>query len=345
MLKKEREYLFDNLKAILIILVVLGHIIEYLELKGIIAKINAVIYLFHMPFFIFISGYFSKNLKDIERKNIKNLLIPFFLFNICYIILLKLYKKDIDINIFEPRHAYWYLFSLCTWKILINYVKKLKFSMVLLILLSLYIGTISSINRNFSLSRTIAFFPFFMLGYYTDKEIIEKIRKIDKKIIIFILIFMACTLFMTKDVFTFGLLKNAESYHTSDVSNTRGILVRVLQFVFAIGISGCIINLIPDKKNWLSDIGKKTITVYLLSPIVQFVLSNYIIYQAPEILSNKFISISICIISTIFIVWFFSRNVVFNIYNKLIDWIYRVIIIKEDDKKLKKEVYCDIDKL
>lgn len=57
---KERNYLFDNLKFLLIVLVVFGHSLEEISLAQDYAIIRAWIYSFHMPAFVFISGYFSK---------------------------------------------------------------------------------------------------------------------------------------------------------------------------------------------------------------------------------------------------------------------------------------------
>ena len=56
---KERSLLFDNIKTVLIILVVLGHAFEEISLEHGYGIIRACIYSFHMPAFIFISGYFS----------------------------------------------------------------------------------------------------------------------------------------------------------------------------------------------------------------------------------------------------------------------------------------------
>lgn len=56
---KERSLLFDNIKTVLIILVVLGHALEEISLEHEYGIIRACIYSFHMPAFIFISGYFS----------------------------------------------------------------------------------------------------------------------------------------------------------------------------------------------------------------------------------------------------------------------------------------------
>lgn len=53
----KRDSGLDCLKAILIILVVFGHSIDYFKLDGIFTKINGVLYIFHMPLFIFTDGY------------------------------------------------------------------------------------------------------------------------------------------------------------------------------------------------------------------------------------------------------------------------------------------------
>lgn len=55
----ERGYQYDNIKFILILFVIFGHLLEYI--KGDISEnIYRIIYTFHMPVFIFISGYFAK---------------------------------------------------------------------------------------------------------------------------------------------------------------------------------------------------------------------------------------------------------------------------------------------
>lgn len=57
---KERNPLFDNIKIVLIILVVFGHALEEISLGNGYGIIRACIYSFHMPVFILISGYFSR---------------------------------------------------------------------------------------------------------------------------------------------------------------------------------------------------------------------------------------------------------------------------------------------
>lgn len=89
--EKQRNYHFDNMKGILILCVVLGHTVSnlfsvwgnYLATK----YLYYLIYTFHMPVFIFISGFFSKRHSDYEtylKKAISGCLIPYLIFNVLY---------------------------------------------------------------------------------------------------------------------------------------------------------------------------------------------------------------------------------------------------------------------
>lgn len=55
-----REISFDILKAIAIFFVIVGHTIQYLgPTDGMDSLIFGIIYSFHMPLFVAISGYFA----------------------------------------------------------------------------------------------------------------------------------------------------------------------------------------------------------------------------------------------------------------------------------------------
>ena len=67
--KKQRDYLYDNYKAFLIFLVVIGHFIEPAYTNHeFLYTLKWFIFAFHMPAFIFISGYFSKRELTLDKQ-------------------------------------------------------------------------------------------------------------------------------------------------------------------------------------------------------------------------------------------------------------------------------------
>lgn len=80
---KERDYFFDNARAILILLVVFGHMLQpYTSGDKYLSALYLVIYSFHMPTFLFISGYFAKNIDKpyYLEKISKRLIVPYMIF-------------------------------------------------------------------------------------------------------------------------------------------------------------------------------------------------------------------------------------------------------------------------
>ncbi|WP_368917457.1 acyltransferase family protein, partial [Staphylococcus haemolyticus] len=76
----KRDYFFDNARAILIFLVVFGHMIQpYTSESKYLSALYLLIYSFHMPSFLFISGYFAKHLdKPHYLENVaKKLIAPY----------------------------------------------------------------------------------------------------------------------------------------------------------------------------------------------------------------------------------------------------------------------------
>ncbi len=81
-IKRERLF-FDNARAILILLVVFGHMLQpYTSGDKYLSALYLVIYSFHMPTFLFISGYFAKNIDKpyYLEKISKRLIVPYMIF-------------------------------------------------------------------------------------------------------------------------------------------------------------------------------------------------------------------------------------------------------------------------
>lgn len=115
-----RDTAFDSIKFYLTLLVIGGHCLETFNMhtSGATAHIYQFIYLFHMPLFVFISGYFLNPAQD-KRKFYTSLLLIFetyILFQTPPFIVEWLKGNFSPSNLLNPAWAMWYLPSLMVWR-------------------------------------------------------------------------------------------------------------------------------------------------------------------------------------------------------------------------------------
>ncbi|BBN99577.1 acyltransferase family protein [Sporolactobacillus terrae] len=272
MMTKVRDSYFDNAKFFLILLVVFGHSLT--NLKSDIPVINSLytfIFIFHMPAFILISGYFSKHFRKpgYVRKVVKKTLIPYFIFQVAYSYFYYMtgYEKVFKIDLVSPHWTLWFLVSILFWKLMIIPFSRLgKPGLPIAIMLGVAAGFFNTFETDFSASRTLAFFPFFYLGYLLKKEqFMQLLTRTPARIAsLFVLIgvFLAC-----HDVFPNDLqdwVLHDSSYHTFGLSNWEGGITRLFVYGISFLTIFAFMALIPKKRFSFTALGKNTLYVYLL---------------------------------------------------------------------------------
>lgn len=108
----------DGCKFLLVCLVVIGHCIEPTRyVSSFSGHLYSCIYLFHMPLFVILSGYFTKEENTLLKlfKSSVGLLETYFFVTIFIILFV---TKDIS-NLFSPALSTWYLLSLIYWRFLV----------------------------------------------------------------------------------------------------------------------------------------------------------------------------------------------------------------------------------
>lgn len=319
--KTNRDYLFDNLKLLLIFLVVFGHTMEqYIISNVIIRSVYEFIYIFHMPLFVFVSGYFSKNIEKSKKNAITNLLVPFIIVNIAAYIFTSILNGERTfgvLSIISPSWTLWYLISLFIWRISLKRLINIKYILPISIILGLMVGLVPKYTGYLSLGRTIAFLPFFLAGYYTNKDSINKIKKSSKLISSLIILISLCVaIYVAKNnIVDYKFLYLSNSYSSSGLNMLQGILLRLALYILATLTSASIINLIPNKKFSLTKLGENTMVIYIGHSFILLTLNKFV----PQF--NYLI-----LIVPILIVFILSRPKLNNIYNNCMNFInYRIL--------------------
>ena len=247
-----RNYKIDNLKAILIFLVVLAHFFECFSgtLKY---KAYLMIYMFHMPAFVFTTGYFAKpSIKNTLSKQ----LFPYIIFQILYTLM------D-GKTVFMPQKPYWilwYLFACIGWTLSLYVVKKrYEIWLTVSIAVALFVGYFSEIGTTFSLSRMFCFYPFFLLGVWFKKINIPNNRIFKISGLFLIVGFVAGYLLLPH-------LHTTWLYHSTGYAlNKSNIIVRAMLLSVGFVLTIALFLLVPDRKiKGITHIGKYTLCIFLL---------------------------------------------------------------------------------
>ena len=177
------SYLVDNIKVLLIFLVVFNHLIAFQLVKAdvVVRYVWYAITIFHMPAFVFMSGYLSKKPQDV-LKNVKNLLIPYILgYSLTWYATIWIGKR-MDYELLRPSGTVmWYVLALFIYRLTIEALGKVRFIVPLSIVFALWAGTRPEFTTYLSSSRIVVFFPFFVAGYLWKSDYTKVVRKFKGK--------------------------------------------------------------------------------------------------------------------------------------------------------------------
>ena len=180
--ESRRNPYFDNMKAILIFLVVLGHCISSFNNPGGSGYnwLYRVIFSFHMPAFLFVSGYFAS---PKPKKTIARMLPLYLIFQIVHIVrkyieawLANPEEAHLEFQIFDPEWSLWYLMALMIYSLILpvldtddrrKQIRNIFFSFVAGLLFG-FNG--QDVLDMLAVGRSISLFVFYLTGYYAKKN-------------------------------------------------------------------------------------------------------------------------------------------------------------------------------
>lgn len=318
---KERIYLFDNLKAVLIFFVVVGHFTSLNRFHNpLIGAVNNVIYSFHMPLFIFVSGYFSRGIMRQRADDIERLLFTYINFQILSLLFVKLLTGTSSMNIFIPSYHNWYLLGMFIWRLVAPYFKfsSRSFSLLCTIVISFLIGFYPQFDSFLALYRSFYFLPFFLMGYLIEDPLV-KIYELKKyRIPAAILLLLLLTIILLASIFNktaSGYIYYAFTPYSGYDGSMLFFLLRLIGFAGSLIIGFCIILLFSNKECFYSKYGIYTMNVYLLH---MFFVSSLSLLPFNQI--NQILSLLFFLILSFIIVWLLSNDFVTKIISPLTDF-------------------------
>lgn len=274
---------WDNVKFVLIYLVVLGHMIASFDVdSGWLTGTHLFIYSFHMPAFLFVSGLFSKN--SIRQKRIDKAMVYLVLYVFMkafrFVVYSLMNGKLSKVSLFEESGVPWFALAVFFYYIITMAIASWKpvYALVFFVGLGIFAGYDSNLGSFLSGMRVLTMYPFFLAGYYLDATALkEKLEGLWVRLVaaaVLIATYAVCILFRDEIRPFLGLMKGKAGYEALDIMPYGGFY-RLGYYVIAMLLLLCVISVVPSFDSVFAKWGGRSIQVYALHfPIIIYLVDK-----------------------------------------------------------------------
>lgn len=307
-----RDYFWDNLKAFLMVLVIFGHTVTSLREVKEITGLYYFVYTFHMPLFVFTSGFMAKTIMrdgKFRADRFFSTLWLYFFFCAGKFVIARVLGQQVGLHLLDISGAPWYLLALLEWYLLVPLLLSLKpkMGMIFSVLTGLFAGYFGGVGTYLTLSRTLVFLPFFALGLYLPKEklygFLDKTKKLRLPAIIFLAGMAIYFMFFGDSFFRIGKLvfANRPYRYVLEELAPYGFLFRGGLYLLAVILCVSVMLFIPHKKAWFSYVGKYSLSVYILHVFVRDIMKHTGVFHWIKGLREEFMWLVIpaCVIAAL----------------------------------------------
>ncbi|MBA2806151.1 acyltransferase family protein [Streptomyces sp. KM273126] len=268
---KQRDAFFDNAKYLAIVLVAVGHAWQPLTSQSRAAEaLYMLVFTFHMPAFIVISGYFSRSFDmrpDRLRRLITGVAVPYVIFEVAY----SLFKRWADddpghpISLLDPWYLTWFLIALFVWRLTTPLWKVVRWPVPIALAIAVLASVSPDIGDDLDLQRVLQFLPFFVVGLVMKPEHFQMMRRREVRILA-VPVFAAA---LAVAYWAAPRMNSAWFYHRDSAQELAapwwaGMVMTLALFGCSMVLTVCFFAWVPRRKMWFTVLGAGTLYGYLL---------------------------------------------------------------------------------
>ncbi len=278
-----RDPALDNMRFVAAVLVVVGHIIEPLLLCS---DLAGVLYFgswpLRIPVLVVLAGFFSRSdVLDHRRMSalLRNVLLVYLVFHLVGSVEVAVLTGRLSYDPTTPTFGMWFLLSLFCWRVLLPYIVRFRAAPALLVVGAIGVGFVDSVGHQFSASRTISYFPLFLLGHWLGTGGLQRLRVFPaiRPLAAAVLSGVIVTGVLVRDKMPSVWLHMRDPYAADDLAGVLDLgALRLALLASAAAAVLSLLVLIPRRPlPVITSFGSGTMYVYLLHlPIVAFIRST-----------------------------------------------------------------------
>ena len=262
-----RDPRLDNAKMTLVTLVVVGHSWTMLAADAGTNHLYDFLYTWHMPAFVFITGYLSRGFQWSGPRLwalVRSVAIPYVIVEAA-LAMFRLWAGGEHLqNLWiDPHWPLWYLPALFIWRLATPLLRSPWVAFPVAVAASLLGGLFT--GSTLDLARVLGFLPFFVLGLHASPERLQRLHNVPAK--------LGAVIAMVAIWFLSGHLRSwagtgewlyyNDAYHAMGASASEGYVTRLLVLVAGAVGALAVIALMTSRTGWFTRMGSMTLVVYL----------------------------------------------------------------------------------
>ncbi|NGO68672.1 acyltransferase family protein [Streptomyces sp. SB3404] len=229
-----------------------------------------LMYTFHMPAFIVISGYLSRSFEG-KPNQVKRLItgvaVPYVAIQFVYTFFMRWANDDPDreFHFQNPGFALWFLVALFLWRLTTPIWKSLRWPMPVALGIAVAASVTPSIGSDLNLMRVAQFLPFFVLGLQLRPHHFQLVKRKRMRHI-------AVPVTLAGFVFAYWAVPRMnkawflhdKSAEEMGVPSWVGAVMYLALFGCGLVMTACFLSWVPRRHMWFTALGAGTLYAYLL---------------------------------------------------------------------------------
>ena len=268
---RARIYKFDNVKLLVMVLVVVGSFAEeFTDKSDMFRSWFVFVSSFTAPMYIFLSGLFHKQYKNDGKPNIQKAgyyLILGILLKIIIFLMRRWNGEDVGLDMFGGATMEWYLFVVFMYNVTMYLLRRVDYRIVLIG--SVLIGTLAGflpLRDEFYLMRYCVFLPFFAAGYYLTPHTVRRFsHKTQVKLagVAFLIIYFVLCFRMREAIYPLRMLFTGRNPYSIIPIEGCTFYHRLLCYGISAVLIISVLSCVPNRKvPLLTRMGRNTLGVY-----------------------------------------------------------------------------------
>ena len=274
---RQREPYWDNAKGVLVTFVVLGHSIQPSAAGGVVLAdvLYRVVYLFHMPAFVFVTGVLTAELTARRAgRLVTTVLVPYVIFQVLQTVEVSILRGTwAGVHLLDPRWTLWFLLALVIWRLSAPVWLALRPAVAIAasVAVAILSGLEPGITSTLGLDAALGFLPFFVLGLVLRRQ--AQVLLLPRRPWV---VALACAAvvgavvvtILTRHEISRRVLQLGFRPQVMDAGFALELGVRVALLAGATVLTAAVLVLIPRRRTVFASVGLASMTVYLLHPLV-----------------------------------------------------------------------------